>query len=779
MQFHKNRHPDNFRFAPEVTVQARVRDLGSDVFHLELSDAARWSLDARTLPLLEAGLGGAASSHRLQLTAQGALVLSAADGTPVLAGRPGASVGVCGSAWMLQFARDAGMRFFGQGEKVTGLEKGGKRSNFWNADVWADHAMPIIEHAQADPQYASIPYLLVRSGTHWIGLLVDNPGAVFMDTGSNWFFFGKDDQAAPASFWLGAPHGVPALYVIAGNSVQAVTERLQRLVGTTPLPPVWALGHHQSRWGYAGMQQLRRLDQAFADHAFPNDGLWLDIDYMDDYKVFTTDPAHFENLTDDLRSLQARGRRIVPILDPGVKVQRGFAVAESGEAADIFCRNPEGQPYVGFVWPGRTWFPDFSLPQARDWWATYAQAFRASGFDGAWLDMNDPSTGAADLDDMRFQKGQWPHWAYHNQYALGMAQATRAGFLAARPDERPFLLTRSASTGMSRFAAVWTGDNFSNWHHLRTAIHCSLNLALSGVPFNGPDVPGFGGHADKELAVAWYKAGCLFPFLRNHASFGTADQEPWAFGAEALDTIRHHVRLRYKLLPYLVQLWVAQEAQGAAVMRPLFYDFADADGLELDRVDDQFLIGPAILQAPVVHPGTQQRAVVLPGPCRWLDASNGRFVEGGRMVHASSSVQATPIYLREGSLIPMQVGWPQRSGVNLAEIELHAILGPDCAGVAVLDYVADDGLTLAYQRGVRSHWRFEAHRKGSTLVVVVRTVARDHQPLQLRLVGYGGIQTVRLVIDGNAAQDHAMVAAPWTLSGAELSASAMVARVSL
>lgn len=768
MQFHKIRHPDNFRFAPEVTVQARVRDLGSDVFHLELGDPARWSLDARTLPMLEAGLGGTASSHRLQLTAQGALVLSAADGTPVLAGRPGASVGVCGSAWMLQFARDADMRFFGQGEKVTGLEKSGKRSNFWNADVWADHAMSTIEHGQADPQYASIPYLLVRNGAHWMGLLVDNPGAVFMDTGSNWFFFGKDDQDAPPSFWLGAPHGVPALYVIAGNSVQSVTERLQRLVGTTPLPPVWALGHHQSRWGYAGMQQLRRLDQAFADQAFPNDGLWLDIDYMDDYKVFTTDPVHFESLTRDLQSLQARGRRIVPILDPGVKVQSGFAVAESGRAADIFCQNPEGQPYVGFVWPGRTWFPDFSLPQARDWWASYAQAFRASGFDGAWLDMNDPSTGAADLDDMLFQKGQWPHWAYHNQYALGMAQATRAGFLAAQPDERAFLLTRSASTGMSRFAAVWTGDNHSNWHHLRTAIHCSLNLALSGVPFNGPDVPGFGGHADKDLAVAWYKAGCLFPFFRNHASFGTANQEPWVFGAEALDTIRHHVRLRYKLLPYLVQLWVAQEAQGAAVMRPLFYDFADADGLELDRVDDQFLIGPAVLQAPVVQPGTQQRTVVLPGPCRWLDASSGRFVEGGRMVHATSSAQATPIYLREGSLIPMQVGWPQQPGVELADIELHAILGPDCAGVAVLDYVADDGLTLAYQRGVRSHWRFEAHRKGTTLLVTVKTVASGAGALRLRVVGYGGITQVRLTIDSGPAKDCAASPHPWTLSGGRL-----------
>ncbi|MFO1261964.1 MAG: glycoside hydrolase family 31 protein [Rhodoferax sp.] len=779
MQFHKIRHPDNFRFAPAVPIQARVRDLGSDVFHLELSDPARWSLDARTLPLLEEGFGSTASSHRLQMTEQGALVLSGADGATVLAGRAGASVGVCGSAWMLQFAREACMRFFGQGEKVTGLEKSGKRSNFWNADVWADHAIHTVEHGQADPQYASIPYLLVRNGAHWIGLLVDNPGAVFMDTGSNWFFFGKDDQDAPPSFWLGAPHGVPALYLIAGTSVQSVTERLQRLVGTTPLPPVWALGHHQSRWGYAGMQQLSRLDQAFTEHAFPNDGLWLDIDYMQDYKVFTTNPAHFENLTEDLRSLQAQGRRIVPILDPGVKVQPGFAVAESGQAVDIFCRNPEGQPYVGFVWPGRTWFPDFSLPEARDWWASYAKAFRTSGFDGAWLDMNDPSTGAADLEDMRFQRGAWPHWAYHNQYALGMAQATRVGFLAARPDERPFLLTRSASTGMSRFAAVWTGDNFSNWHHLRTAIHCSLNLALSGVPFNGPDVPGFGGHADKDLALAWYKAGCLFPFLRNHACAGTADQEPWAFGTEALDTIRHHVRLRYKLLPYMVQLWAAQEAQGAAVMRPLFYDFADTDGLDLDRVDDQFLIGPAILQAPVVQPGTQQRAVVLPGPCRWLEAATGRFVAGGRMVHASSSAQATPIYLREGSLIPMQAGWPQKPGVDLAHIELHAILGPDCAGVAVLDYVADDGITLAYQRGVRSHWQFEAHRNAATLVVTVRTMARGHQPLQLRVVGYGGIQTVRLVVDGAAATDYPAVAAPWTLSGAELNASAMVACVSL
>ena len=156
------------------------------------------------------------------------------------------------------------------------------------------------------------------------------------------------------------------------------------MVGTTPLPPLWSLGHHQSRWGYAGTQQLTELDAGFTQHAFPNDGLWLDIDYMDNYKVFTTNPAHFVDLKTDLATLQARGRRIIPILDPGVKVEAGYEVAISGQAANIFCHNPEGEPFVGFVWPGRTWFPDYSIAEGRDWWAAYAKTFRESGFDGAW-----------------------------------------------------------------------------------------------------------------------------------------------------------------------------------------------------------------------------------------------------------------------------------------------------------------------------------------------------------------------------------------------------------
>ncbi len=780
MYFQKIRHPSNFSFADRHAdaalriggqpVAARIRDLGEDVFHVELADTARWPLDARLVRMNDDAFGGA-STHRLRFGDDGNLGLEDADGNALLAGVAGACVGVCGGAWMVQLARDNDMRFYGQGEKVTGLEKTGRRTKFWNLDVWGDHPMPVVIDGQADPQYAAVPYLLIRHGAAWVGILVDHPGCVFMDTGSNWFFTGRDDLNAPPSLWFGADQGVPAFYVIAGRDAASVTRRLQRLVGTTPRPPLWSLGHHQCRWGYCGPRDLQRLDEAFNAHQFPCDGLWLDIDYMDRYKVFTTSPAHFGDRAAELKDLADKGRRVVPILDPGVKVEDGYEVAASGLQAGIYCLNPEGRPYVGFVWPGRTWFPDFSLPEGRAWWAGYARQFREWGFHGAWLDMNDPSVGAAELDDMRFQRGAWPHWTYHNLYATGMAQASYEGFLAARPDERPFLLARSAAAGSSRWTAVWTGDNWSNWHHLRTSIHGTLNLALSGIPFNGPDVPGFGGHADAELAVAWYKAGALFPFLRNHALAGSARQEPWEFGPAALDTIRHFVRLRYKLLPYLYQLWLAQERDGSAVMRPLFHDFDNADGLVLDRIDDQFLVGPALMQAPLVQAGTQRRDVALPGIGRWMDAGSGQFLRAGRSIQVESDARSTPLYLREGTLLPMQVGERTTQHNDLCDIELHVILGAGCDDEALLDYAADDGLSFGHRRGEQSRCRLRARRRGDAIELVVDAVDTAWRPLRMRLVGYDGAQSATVTTPGGTLQ-QTLSPQPWTCSGAPLDARA-------
>jgi alpha-glucosidase len=783
MYFRKIRHPSNFRFADRQAQGALhfgddqaslvVRDLGEDVFHVELRDPTRWPLDARLVRMLDDAFSGP-SNCRLGFDSAGLLSLHSAAGDVMLRGLADANVGVCGSAWMLQFARSEAMRFYGQGEKVTGLEKTGQRTKFWNLDVWGDHPLQTVIDEQPDPQYAAIPYLLIQHAQHWVGVLVDHPGNVFMDTGSNWFFTGQDDLHAPPSLWFGADQGVPAFYVIAGSSAASVTQRLQRLVGTTPLPPLWALGHHQCRWGYAGPKDLLALDAAFTAHQFPCDGLWLDIDYMDRYKVFTTNPKHFGDVKAELAELGAQGRRVVPILDPGVKVEVGYDIAQSGLDAGIYCLNPENQPYVGFVWPGRTWFPDYSLQDGRDWWADQVKSFTALGFHGYWIDMNDPSTGAAELDDMHFQRGAWPHWTYHNQYATGMAEATRAGMLAARPDERPFLLTRSAAAGSSRFTAMWTGDNWSNWKHLRTCIHGSLNLALSGMPFNGPDVPGFGGDATPELAIAWYKACCLFPFLRNHCSAGSSKQEPWVFGPEALHTIRHFVRLRYKLLPYIMQLWVAQEAHGSAVLRPLFHDFDSTPALPLDRIDDQFMVGPALMQAPLLHEGSQTRSVALPGPGRWMDTGTGEFIGGGQRIEVTSASGSTPMYLREGQLLPMQVGERVSQHNDLCDIELHVILGPGCADEAVLDYVADDGLSYGYQRGERGHWRFSARRDGDTVHVSAQALQAGWRPLQLRIVAYAGVQSA-VVHSTAGAVTRALESYSWTFSGKPLPTAASTA----
>jgi hypothetical protein len=281
-------------------------------------------------------------------------------------------------------------------------------------------------------------------------------------------------------------------------------------------------------------------------------------------------------------------------------------------------------------------FPDFSLPKAQAWWAEHVAEFAKLGPDGAWLDMNDPSTGPVDCNAMLFQEGRAPHDAYHNQYASLMAEATRRGFLKARPDKRPFLISRSGFTGGQRHSAHWTGDNWSNYHHLHTSIGKTLNLALSGMPFNGPDVPGFGGNAGTALFLDWYKAGFLFPFLRNHSMRTFKRQEPWVFPKEAFAIVRRYVRLRYKLLPYLYNLFIKHEDEGEAIMRPLFYDFEDTRRLPLAHVNDQFMVGPAIMQAPFTVEGLAEREVILPA-ARWWRADKPGWVAGPARFQARRS----------------------------------------------------------------------------------------------------------------------------------------------
>lgn len=734
MYFTKYPYRANFTFADQFEPASRTFRVGDRACRME---ATAFEGGIARLRVRE-GDKPASPAHLVELTpptsAETSPLSFGPGGEPILTvgdvqlrGRPREAFGRMGEAWMLQFDVAPDTRYFGMGEKnLPGFERSGVRTKFWNTDVWADfHPNHFIE-AYADPSYVSIPYLIVKQGDVYVGILVHSEYPAFMETPTrpeNREVF-VEWQRTAEHLILGAEGGTPDVWFLVGPTLPELTRKLQGLVGKTPLPPLWSLGYHQSRWGYATPEQLTDLDEQFKKHKIPCDGLWLDIEHMDGFRVFTVDPKVFPDGIEPLVwRLWRNRRRVVPILDPGVKRDPDYAVYQDGQAKGAFCRNVDGGEFVGLVWPGETVFPDFTLPRVRNWWAAKVREFTNKGFAAYWVDMNDPATGASDPHGMRFDRGRLPHAAYHNAYALGMQMATHAGLRRAKPRARTFLLSRSGSIGTSRFSAVWSGDNIANRHWLTMSIPTALNLALSGIPFNGADMGGFGGDTTEDILVDWTKAHFLMPFLRNHTMKGARQQEPWAYSTRALCIVRRYLQLRYKLLPYLANLFAEQAETGEAILRPLNYEFTDPD---LDFVADRFLVGPSILQAPFLDGTTKERVLPLPGVSPWYEAGTGRWVAGeATVVNARAE---TPLFIRAGAIVPMAPGLPTNNRKDLANVEFHGFVPPEGEFRTTLLYRADDGETLDYERGKRSTIEVVLSRTGGIVRIEWRTLAEGYRP---------------------------------------------------
>lgn len=687
--------------------------------------------------------GGAHNFSELVLSDGGHMEIRSQSGQVILSSVPEQGFGKAGEAHVFQFIKPDNARFYGMGEKMLGLELSGVKTKFWNTDIWADFHPSVFTENRPDPLYVSIPYVIVKSGEYWVGLLLDNPEATFIQTSSRINIAGQMDakEQTQESLLCGSEGGQPRLMILVARSLAELTRKFQTIVGNTPLPPAWALGYHQCRWGYESMRDLNYLDAGMDKFEIPCDGLWLDIEYMRGYRVFTFEEKNFPDLQKNIAEFQARGRRIVPILDPGVKAEKGFEIYESGKAGEHFCLNPQGREFVGLVWPGETVFPDFSRPETRQWWAQQVETFAQSGITAAWLDMNDPATGDSLNDLMLFDGGCRAHKTYHNQYAMGMARASRAGFEQARPNERAFLLSRSGFTGISKYSALWTGDNISNYHYLKSSIACTLNLALSGVPFSGPDVGGFGSDCHPQLMKDWIKAGFLFPFLRNHSNKESHPQEPWAFDQKTLQVFRHYVRLRYRLRPYLYNLFVEQAERGEAILRPLFYNFPDETAFDLSRVDDEFMVGEAILQAPFVEEHQQVRSVLIPS-CRWFNVANHQWIEGGQKLIVEKNENSTPLFLKDGTILPTARNVGGDHSYNFREVDFHVILKAEHHNKARLSYVFDDGLSLNYQKGERSELQCEALVEGKTLHIRTHYTRDGFGEAHFRVVVYDHYEAI-------------------------------------
>lgn len=606
---------------------------------------------------------------------------------------------------------------YGLGEKSGRQNRRGRDFTLWNTDVLDPHATREFTAGRAqsdprsertstefDPYYVSIPFFYHQR--HPTGQMA----ASFVDNG----YRGHYDFTDPSEYRIQFDGGQYTEYVFAGPDMPAILSAYTGLTGRTAPPPLWALGYHQCRWFKYTQEAVEQIAAQHRERGIPCDALWLDIDYMDGYRVFTWDEQAFPDVAGMLGRLDEQGFKVITIVDPGIKAEPGYAVFDQARERDVLCKTEGGDTYIGQVWPGSTAFPDFASEAARHWWGELNAAHVRSGLAGIWNDMNEPATGTIPAGRMRFGGGQYSHERYHNQYALLMAMGTTAGLLAAMPERRTFVLSRAGSAGIQRYAANWLGDNLSRWDHLWLSMPMAGGLGISGQAFVGADIGGFKGNSNAELYLRWIQYGVLTPFCRNHSEIGNVDQYAWTWGPVIEQWARDAIRLRYRLMPYLYASFLRAAETGAPVQRPLVFDH-QYDPTVRD-LDDEFLLGPDLLVAPVFEPGCTARQVYLPAGT-WYDWHSGEVVEGGTFRVAPTPMATIPIFARGGSVIPM---WPDApastTGYQPSAIELHLFV-PGADGTHTCLLQEDDGLTFAAQEGSRYRTTLEVTRAGGRLTV--------------------------------------------------------------
>jgi alpha-glucosidase len=624
-------------------------------------------------------------------------------------------------------------RIYGMGERTGDMNKRGQAFPVWNADPPKGH------NAETVTMYTSIPFYLglhVDNGRAY-SVLIDHTGLVEMDMGKS--------NAAEASITVQGDSLIA--YFFAGPTPSDVLRQYTELTGRMPLPPYWALGYHQCRWSYATEQQVRQLAIRLRERHHPCDAIWLDIDYMNDFQNFTWNPETFPTPEPMIDDLHAQGFHLITIIDPGTKTDENYFVYQQGMERDYFCRLQDGTLFQGEVWSGTCVFPDFSRSEVRTWWGNLYKDMLDQGVDGIWNDMNEPSLkpilpqpqdesllhrATMSNDVLHTAGGDQPtgpdgppvlHKFFHNAYGMEMARATHESLLRLRPNTRPFVLTRSGTAGIQRYAALWTGDNTSWWEHLLMAIPMCLNISMSGVPFVGVDIGGFWNSGNGELLARFTQLGALLPLCRNHNATGNPDQEPWAFGEPYESICRKAIELRYRLMPYLYTLFYEAATTGAPIIRPLYYHYPQ-DERACDT-QSEFLLGDALLSAPIYEQGATSRSVYLPEG-NWFDYWNDNEYPGMGWSDIAAPLERWPLFVRGNSILPSGPLMQYTGQHSTDPLTFICYMAED--GLAHYTLYEDDGSTLAYRNGAFAQTSIACRVDRDLIEVEIEELYTDYRP---------------------------------------------------
>ena len=631
-----------------------------------------------------------------------------------------------GSGWQLTLSEQAAV--YGLGEMPRGINKRGWHYIANNTDE-SRHSEDKLSF------YGAHNFLLVRDGSTCFGLFVDFPGKVYYDIG-----YSRHDLL---SFHTETPDY--DLYLLSGGNENEICKEFRTLIGRSYIPPKWAFGLAQSRWGYKTEEDVREVARQYKEHDLPLDMICMDIEYMQDYADFTVNKERFPDLAKLSADLKAQGIRLVPIIDAGVRVDPNDSTCTEGLDKGYFCKKADGTPFVAAVWPGKAYFADFLRPEVREWFGHKYKALTDCGIEGFWNDMNEPSLFysperlRAFLDDMaalrekdnieqeefflRVVGGAMGlmnspadyasfyheadgrkvrHDQVHNLYGGSMTRAAGEAFADLRPGQRTLLYSRSSFIGSHRYGGIWLGDNNSSWAQLLANIQMMPSVQMCGFLYSGADLCGFSYDTTPDLALRWLEFGLLTPLMRNHSAVGTRMQEYYRF-PEVLPAVRNMIRLRYALLPYLYSEFMKAALENTSYFRPLAFDYPDDP--DAREVEDQLLLGEGLMAAPVYVQNAHGRHVYLPEPMKLLrlravDDYDEEILPAGHH-YIRCALDEMLLFLRPGHIIPVAQPANNTAELDDSSLTLWSFL-PDGESAEYRMY-RDDGVTTEYEK--KEHWK--------------------------------------------------------------------------
>ena len=573
------------------------------------------------------------------------------------------------------------LAYYGLGEKGGDLNKKGCYTENFNTD---------------DPETDDDSVTYYKTITFYVALKEEATYGIFFDNSfRSYFDMGKE---MGDRIFFGAIGGQIQYYFIPGENIKEVVKNYTALTGRMEMPPLWSLGYQQCRFSYFSQEEVRELVKTFEEKDIPLDVVYLDIDYMDGFRVMTFKTPNFDDAAGLISDLKEKGIRTITIIDPGVKVDEEYPVFKRGKEGNHFTKKLDGEMFIGAVWPGDSAFPDFSNKDCREWWKSELKKFISEhGMDGIWNDMNEPCVFNNDHKTMletclhNSDNGVIEHKEFHNRYGFEMSRCSKEAQEELHPNERGFSMTRATYAGGQRYSSVWTGDNMSLWSQMRMSISMNANLGISGFSFVGNDVSGFGLDSSEELFIRWMEMGPFIPIFRNHSNMYTRRQEPWAFGPRAEKIAKKSIELRYELIPYIYDLYYISHKEGLPIFRPMIMEYEK--DMNLLNMREQFMLGENMIVAPVLYEGERSKTVYLPKGS-WFNYFTMEKLQGGKWYKLPCELDEILVFVKEGAIIPTY----NKKFRNVKERPNNILLkvfGENAKGF----HYNDDGHTMEYLEG--------------------------------------------------------------------------------